>query len=260
MFDKLKNLKYATVDADVFIATGYKRAKNALLSYPVADWPPFYIMPNNQNKLNVFQISELYKTYYYQKGGQYITVPKYTYTKIPVGSTYVYSKKGDETTPILQPDDFKDVLDYVVNNKGDEKTGPVQNVRNDRYANFAESLDKFIQGTNELKSMAKIPVNPLASMQNIITNSLSTDKGKQMIANAQNSAKSLLNTDLARNVTGEIMKNAPGPFGAFARYAPGVTGALANKAAGTAASLAMKDPAGAMAMAKKIGAFGSTWS
>lgn len=252
MFD---NMKYATVGADVFIATGYKRAKNALLSYPVENWPPVYRMPGGQSTLNVFQISELYKTYYRDKGN-YVKVPKYTYTKTPIG-TYVYSQKGSETTPVLQPDDFKDVLTYVVENKGDSKSGPVQNVRNERYANFAESLDKFIQGTDELKSMTKIPVNPLASMKNILTNALSTGDGRQMIANAQNSAKSLLNTDLARNVTGAVMKNAPGPLGAVARIAPGFTGAVATKAASTVAGLAAKNPVGAMKMVKNLGLFGS---
>lgn len=253
MFD---NMKYATVGADVFKATGYKRAKDALLSYPVANWPPFYRMPGRQPTLNVFQISELYKTYYYKNGGQFVKVPKYTYTKTPIG-TYVYSEKELETTSILQPDDFKDVLTYVVENKGDSKSGPVQNVRNERYANFAESLDTFIQNTAELKGMAKIPVNPLASMKNILTKALSTGDGRQMIANAQNSAKSLLNTDLARNVTGAVMKNAPGPLGTIARLAPGIVGTVATKAASTAAGLAVKDPVGAMEMAKKIGMLGS---
>jgi hypothetical protein len=255
MFD---NMKYATVGADVFIATGYKRAKDALLSYPVANWPPVYRMPGGQSTLNVFQISELYKTYY-RDNGNFVKVPKYTYTKTPIG-TYVYSRKGSETTPVLQPDDFKDVLTYVVENKGDSKSGPVQNVRNERYANFAETLDNFVKNTAALKSMVKIPVNPLASMKNILTNALSTGDGRQMIANAQNSAKSLLNTDLARNVTGAVMKNAPGPLGAVARLAPGIAGTVATKAVGTAASLAAADPSRALGVAKKFGAFGSNWS
>jgi hypothetical protein len=81
-----------------------------------------------------------------------------------------------------------------------------------------------------------------------------------MIANAQNSAKSLLNTELARNVTGAVMKNAPGPLGAVARLVPGIAGTVAIKAAGTAASFAAADPSRAMAMAKKSGLLGSKWA
>lgn len=254
MFD---NMKYATVGADVFKATGYKRAKEALSSYPVANWPPFYRMPGSQSTLNVFQISELYNTYYRDKGN-YVKVPKYTYTKTPIG-TYVYSQKGSETTPVLQPDDFKDVLTYVVENKGDSKSGPVQNVRNERYANFAETLDNFVKNSKALQSMEKIPVNPLASMRNILTNALSTGDGRQMIANAQNSAKSLLNTDLARNVTGAVMKNAPGPLGTFASIAPRIAGTVVTKAAGTVAGFAVNNPSRAMAIANKSGLLGSKW-
>jgi len=192
MFD---NMKYATVGADVFIATGYKRAKDALLSYPVANWPPFYRMPGSQSTLNVFQISELYKTYYYKDGGQFVKVPKYTYTKLPVVGTYVYSRKGSETTPILQPDDFKDVLTYVVENKGDSKSGPVQNVRNERYANFAESLDNFVQqNTAALKSMVKSTTasnlsgaagNLGSAAQGLLQGAMTSPEGQKFAAGAQ---------------------------------------------------------------------------
>lgn len=260
MFD---NMKYATVGADVFKATGYKRAKEALSSYPVANWPPFYRMPGSQSTLNVFQISELYNTYYRDKGN-YVKVPKYTYTKTPFGM-YVYSQKGSETTPVLQPDDFKDVLTYVVENKGDSKSGPVQNVRNERYANFAETLDNFVKNSKPLQSMVKTTSASILSgaagnlgsaAHGILQDAMASREVQQLAANAQNSAKSLLNTELARNVTGAVMKNAPGPLGAIARVAPGIAGTVATKAAGFAAA----DPSRAMAMAQKIGAVGSKWS
>jgi hypothetical protein len=261
MFD---NMKYATVGADVFIATGYKRAKDALLSYPVANWPPFYRMPGSQSTLNVFQISELYKTYYYKNGGQFVKVPKYTYTKVPVVGTYVYSQKGSETTPILQPDDFKDVLTYVVENKGDSKSGPVQNVRNERYANFAESLDTFIRNTAELKSMLKSTTasnlsgaagNLGSAAQGLFQGAMASPEGQKFAAGAQNAISSITSGKYSGAVSG-LLQNAPGALGSIAKAAPGLTGALATKAVGTAGSLALKNPVGTITMAKKFGGVG----
>lgn len=269
MFD---NMKYATVGADVFIATGYKRAKDALLSYPVANWPPFYRMPGSQSTLNVFQISELYKTYYYKNGGQFVKVPKYTYTKLPGFGTYVYSKKGSETTPILQPDDFKDVLTYVVENKGDSKSGPVQNVRNERYANFAESLDNFVQqNTAALKGMVKsTPASNLSgaagnlgsAAQGLFQGAMASQQGQQFAAGAQNAISSVTSgkySGAASEFAGGLLKNAPGPLGSIAKAAPRLTGTVATKGASTAAGLAMRNPVGAISMAKNFGVLGSKW-
>ena len=187
------NWKYATVDADVFRATGYKRAKDALSSYPVAKWPPFYRMPNNQSKLNVYQISEAYNKYS-SGNGDGKTVPKYTYKKSLNGYTYEPTSAQIE---ILDSDAFKEVLTYVVENKGDEKSGPVQNVRNERYANFAESLDKFIQNTTDplLKGMAKTTpasnlsgaVSNLGSVASgLFQNTMASPGGQKLAAGAQN--------------------------------------------------------------------------
>jgi crotonobetainyl-CoA:carnitine CoA-transferase CaiB-like acyl-CoA transferase len=145
---------YLPVSAEEFKNTGYARAKEAINSYPLATWPTEFVYAGTQ--LNTYTIQQAYFTYYNQNGIKDKKVPKYTYKKVPLIGSYLYSKKGEETTPILTPKEFSEVLSFVVASKGETKFAPVQRIRNDRFANFTESLDTFIRSTDSLKTMKKL--------------------------------------------------------------------------------------------------------
>lgn len=205
--------KYGTVSADTFKTTGYARAKQALDSYPVNGWPLYYRQPNNQSKLNAFTISELYKKV---PTGQ---VPKYVLN----GNQYVMD--GTNTVNTLNADEFKEILEYIINNKIDDKSNylPVQVVRNDRYANFAESLDYFLKKVGTLPPDTQGDYAKLSNMKKI--------PPPINVLSMLNKGVNAVSPGLVNTFAGQLSKNAGIPAGVTklaAAATPGILNAAYN--------------------------------
>lgn len=215
--------KYGTVSADTFKTTGYARAKQALDSYPVKGWPVYYRLPNDQSKLNAFTISELYKKV--PTG----TVPKY------VLKDNQYVQDGNNTVPTLNADEFKEILEYIINNKIEDKSNylPVQVVRNDRYANFAESLDYFLKQLGTLQDNKEGDYKTLSTMpkQSPPINVLSMlSKGASAVS-----------PYLVNGLAGQLSKNTGIPTGVLraAGNNPKTTASLLSSGFSTAAKFGL---------------------
>jgi hypothetical protein len=248
--------KYGTISADTFKNTGYKSAKNALESYV---WPASFKNASNMNKLSSLKIA-----YAYERLPSGAKVPKYI---LQNGS---YVKDGDNKIDRLEPNDFKDILEYIIENKIEDKNNylPVQVVRNDRYGNFQASLDYLIESAktkgkirvnesdriinendvNALATMPKIPPTHSEILTNAVNSALSSPQAQELankVSSVTNSKEFKQATNGAVGTTANLIaKNVPG--GAFA----GMAFKLGVRAAPTVLNVAAKkfseDPQGAL--------------
>lgn len=246
------NFAYGTVSADVFKKTGYARAKEALYSY---EWPIIFKV---NGKINSGKLVYLYEGLTGDK-----KVPKYILNNDK--SQYIPDPNGNKVE-ILKKDEFKEILEYILENKIENKNDylPVQVVRNDRYAKFAESLEYLkknatkIQITeNEkpyylkktdlenLENMTKKPPSLLQQATNEVASMLASPQAQKLGSNLSTVLASPQAQQLKNSVVGtvatQVAKNVPG--GALAGFGVKAAAALAPKIANVAVNQMKKDPA-----------------
>ena len=252
--------------------TGYKYASESLFN---TTKPEYKLVKNgtDYSRINPSTVTKIKNDYrdMYNLPTTNRQIPKYEPDE---KSSSIMSIRG-QSAVMLPPEKFNKCIDYIVSGKIEKRWRTETSTRgtNRDYIDFGKSFrrltgenDDGLLGQFATAFSGKVSNLPYgtgsnlgSAAQGLIKGAMTSQEGQKFAANAQNSAKSLLNTDLARNFTGALMKNAPGTVGAIARVAPSIAGTAAIKAAGTVASVAAADPSRAFRVAQKIGAVGSKW-